>query len=34
MLTVQDNGHGMDEAVMKRIFEPFFTIRAAARPAA
>jgi len=27
MLTVKDNGHGMDEAVMARIFEPFFSTK-------
>ena len=26
-LTVADNGHGMDEATQKRIFEPFFTMK-------
>jgi len=27
-LSVQDNGHGMDELTQRRIFEPFFTTRA------
>ncbi len=27
-LTVRDNGHGMDEAVLGRIFEPFFSTKA------
>jgi len=26
-LTVRDNGHGMDEAVLGRIFEPFFSTK-------
>ncbi len=26
-LTVSDTGHGMDQAVMKRIFEPYFTTK-------
>jgi signal transduction histidine kinase len=28
-LTVRDNGHGMDEAVLGRIFEPFFSTKPA-----
>ena len=27
-MTVEDNGHGMDESTMRRIFEPFFTTKA------
>jgi signal transduction histidine kinase len=26
-LTVRDNGHGMDEDVLARIFEPFFSTK-------
>ena len=26
-LTVRNNGHGMDEAVLGRIFEPFFSTK-------
>jgi signal transduction histidine kinase len=28
-LTVRDNGHGMDESVLSRIFEPFFSTKPA-----
>ena len=28
VLKVSDTGHGMDDAIMKRIFEPYFTTRA------
>ncbi len=28
-MTVRDNGHGMDEAVLGRIFEPFFSTKPA-----
>jgi signal transduction histidine kinase len=28
-LSVSDNGHGFDECVARRLFEPFFTTRSA-----
>ena len=31
VLTVTDNGHGMDEATLKRAFDPFFSAKSAGR---
>src|SRR5207237_3848713 len=31
VLTIADNGHGMDEATLKRAFDPFFSSKPAGR---